>query len=90
MDIRVDDLRSPEIIQLLRAHLQEMTLYSPPESIHALDVETLRRPDITFWSVAKHRLAELWRIAPAAFILTFTSGRRLLHSPPDAPTSRNR
>ena len=50
MDILVDDLRSPEIIRLLHEHLQSMTLHSPPESIHALDVEALRKPDITFWS----------------------------------------
>ena len=24
---------------------------SPPESIHALDLESLRQPDITFWTV---------------------------------------
>jgi putative acetyltransferase len=50
MEIRVDDLRSPEIIQLLQEHLQSMALHSPPESIHALDLEALRNPDITFWS----------------------------------------
>ena len=51
MDIRVDDLSSPEIVQLLRAHLQSMTLLSPPESVHALDLESLRQPEVTFWSV---------------------------------------
>jgi putative acetyltransferase len=28
-----------------------VALHSPPESIHALDLEALRNPDITFWSV---------------------------------------
>jgi putative acetyltransferase len=51
MHIRLDDLTGPEIIQLLREHLQAMTLHSPPESIHALDLGALRQPDITFWSV---------------------------------------
>jgi putative acetyltransferase len=51
MDIRVDDLTSPEIVRLLHEHLQSMTLHSPPESIHALDLEALRNPDITFWTV---------------------------------------
>ena len=51
MEIRIDDLTSPEIIGLLREHLHSMTLHSPPESIHALDVEALRKPEITFWSV---------------------------------------
>ena len=50
MDVRVDDLSSPEIIQLLRTHLQSMTLLSPPESVHALDLEALRQPEVTFWS----------------------------------------
>ena len=51
MDIRVDDLSSPEIIRLLHEHLQSVALHSPPESVHALDLEALRNPDITFWSV---------------------------------------
>lgn len=50
MDIRLDDLRNPQIIQLLLEHRQSMTLHSPPESIHALDLDGLRAPDITFWS----------------------------------------
>jgi putative acetyltransferase len=50
MDIRVDDLSGPEIVQLLRTHLQSMALLSPPESVHALDLEALRKPEITFWS----------------------------------------
>jgi putative acetyltransferase len=48
MDIRVDDLSSPEILQLLREHLQGVALHSPPESIHALDLAALRKPEITF------------------------------------------
>ena len=49
MEIRVDDLRGPEIAQLLQAHLDSMKLLSPPESVHALDLGKLRQPDITFW-----------------------------------------
>ncbi|ANE47724.1 acetyltransferase [Paenibacillus swuensis] len=51
MEIRIDDLTGPEVAQLLSEHLHSMTLHSPPESIHALDLEKLRRPEITFWSV---------------------------------------
>jgi putative acetyltransferase len=51
MEIRVDDLRSPEIIELLHLHLQSAALHSPPESVHAFDPEGLRKKDITFWSV---------------------------------------
>lgn len=51
MDIRVDDLRGPEITRLVREHLQGVALHSPPESIHALGLDALRKPGITFWSV---------------------------------------
>ena len=51
MDIRVDDLSSPEIIRLLHEHLRSVALHSPPESVHALGLEALRKPDITFWTV---------------------------------------
>jgi len=50
MLIRVDDLRGPQIRQLLQEHLHSMTLYSPSESIHALDLDQLRRSEVTFWS----------------------------------------
>lgn len=51
MEIRVDDLSSPEIVQLLDEHLRSVALHSPPESVHALGIAALRRPDITFWSI---------------------------------------
>lgn len=51
MEIRLDDLRGPEIIELLREHLRCMAQISPPESRHALDLDGLRNPDITFWSI---------------------------------------
>lgn len=50
-DIREDDPARPEIVALLRAHLADVALHSPPESIHALDHDSLRAPNITFWSV---------------------------------------
>ena len=51
MDIRHDDLTGPEIHALLEEHLAEMHAISPPESVHALDLDKLRRPEITFWTV---------------------------------------
>jgi putative acetyltransferase len=51
MKIKIDDLQGPEIQALLQEHLDSMKLYSPPESIHALDIEKLRKPEITFWTV---------------------------------------
>jgi putative acetyltransferase len=50
MDIRPDDLTAPAIIDLLRGHLQDVALHSPPESIHALDVDALRRQEISVWT----------------------------------------
>ncbi|MFS0882611.1 GNAT family N-acetyltransferase [Bacillus sp. 7586-K] len=50
MEIKIDDLTGPEVAQLIMEHLQGMKLNSPPESIHALNLEQLRQPNITFWS----------------------------------------
>ena len=50
MNIRPDDLSGAEIQALLAAHLRGMHDHSPPESVHALDLEGLRAPEITFWS----------------------------------------
>jgi putative acetyltransferase len=51
MHIRIDDLRGPEIAALLEAHLALMRSLSPPESVHALDLDRLRVPAVTFWTV---------------------------------------
>lgn len=51
MEIRIDDLKGPEVHELLREHLRSMRQHSPPESVHALDIEGLREPGITFWTV---------------------------------------
>lgn len=51
MNIRIDDLRGPEIYNLLEEHLENMRQLSPPESVHALDLDGLRKPEITFWTV---------------------------------------
>ena len=51
MEIKIDDLSGAEIAELLRAHLQSLSAISPPESMHALNIDALRRPEITFWSV---------------------------------------
>ena len=51
MKIRTDDLRGPEVIGLLQAHLEYCRASSPPESVHALDLDGLRARNVTFWSV---------------------------------------
>ncbi|MGG0657494.1 GNAT family N-acetyltransferase [Rummeliibacillus pycnus] len=50
MDIIVDYLSGAEVGELIGGHLQNMTFHSPPESIHALSLEELKKPEITFWS----------------------------------------
>jgi len=50
MKIELDDLSRPAIQELLHEHLRSMHALSPPESVHALDIDKLRRPEITFWS----------------------------------------
>ncbi len=51
MKIVVDDLTGPRIARFLEEHVREMLATTPPESKHALDLDALRGPDVTFWSV---------------------------------------
>lgn len=51
MEIKVDSLESKEIADFLEEHIAEMKSVSPPESKHALDLDGLRTPAITFWTV---------------------------------------
>ena len=50
MEIRTGGLDSAQVVQLLHEHLHSMTLLFPTESDHTLDLDALRKPDITFWS----------------------------------------
>jgi putative acetyltransferase len=50
MRIELDDLSRPQIHALLSEHLRDMYALSPPESVHALDLDRLRSPEITFWT----------------------------------------
>ncbi|MEN1989564.1 MULTISPECIES: GNAT family N-acetyltransferase [Paenibacillus] len=49
MEIRVDDLSGNQVKALIAEHLAGMFADSPPESVHALDLEGLKRPEVTFW-----------------------------------------
>jgi len=49
--IAVDDLSGPDVAAFLAEHLRQMYEVSPPESVHALDLDALRGPDVTFWTV---------------------------------------
>lgn len=48
--IRPDDLRGPAILALLAEHLHHMREISPPGSVHALDLDGLRAPGLSFWT----------------------------------------
>jgi putative acetyltransferase len=50
MHIEIDDLSRPQVHALLQEHLDDMYAWSPPESVHALDLDRLRLPAITFWT----------------------------------------
>lgn len=49
--IRLDNLSDPRIAAFLEEHLGDMRRVSPPESVHALDLDQLRRPGIRFWTM---------------------------------------
>jgi putative acetyltransferase len=46
----VDDLSGAATRGLIARHLEGVRATSPPESAHALDLDGLRGPDVTFWS----------------------------------------
>ena len=45
-----DDLTGEAVVELLAFHLAEMHTLSPPCKVHAMPVERLRQPDVTFYS----------------------------------------
>ena len=49
MEIRPDNLADERVLALLRLHLETIAPTAPAESRHALDLDALRQPDITFW-----------------------------------------
>ncbi len=50
LHIRLDDLNDPRIARFMEEHLQDMRATSPPESVHALDLDKMRDPSVHFWS----------------------------------------
>ena len=55
--VATEDPRAPEIVELLEAHLAQMRRISPPGHVHALDLDGLTVPAITF--LAARRDGEL-------------------------------
>ena len=52
-DIRVDDPRAEDVRAVLTRHLAFMHAQSPPEDVHALDVDGLADPAVTFFSLRR-------------------------------------
>lgn len=50
LQIRRDDLTGEPIRALIARHLQGMHEHTPPESVHAFDIDKLRDPKVLFWS----------------------------------------
>jgi putative acetyltransferase len=51
LKFRLDDLSGEGTRALIVRHLAGMHANSPPGSVHAFEVDKLRAPDVTFWSV---------------------------------------
>lgn len=68
--IRLDDLSDPRIAAFMEEHLQDMRATSPPESVHALDMNKLRQPEIAFWTA--------WLNEPAGPMLAATAAIKRL------------
>ena len=51
MHIETDDLLRSQVHSLLQEHLDNMYELTPPEQVFALDLEKLRVPEITFWTI---------------------------------------
>jgi len=54
MEIHIDNLTGGAISAFLEEHIRDMRAVSPPESKHALDLDGLRKPEITFWTAVDH------------------------------------
>lgn len=51
MKIQQEDPATSDVHALLLEHLADMRQHSPPDSVHALDMNSLRGSSITFWTV---------------------------------------
>ncbi|MBV8395719.1 MAG: GNAT family N-acetyltransferase [Actinobacteria bacterium] len=51
--IEIEDPRTPDVLALLARHLEFCNTHSPPEDVHALDVEGLLDPAVTFFALRR-------------------------------------
>ena len=48
--VQQDDLSSVDVQSLVAEHLAGMHRHTPPGHVHALAIESLRAPSVTFWT----------------------------------------
>ena len=80
-----DDLSGSQVADLLRLHLDEMHQWSPACKVHALPLERLREPDVTFWSAWDGE-----RLAAVGALKDLGDGRGELKSMRAAPEYRGK
>lgn len=85
MRIVADDLSGPEIEAFLQGHLDEMKSVTRPESMHALDLDGLRKPEIAFWTVWEDRM-----LVGCGALKTLDPGHAELKSMRTAPACRQK
>ena len=51
MTIKLGDFSDPQVINLLRLHLEGMRATTPPEHVFALDWSGLQKPEISFYTL---------------------------------------
>lgn len=57
MEIRPDTVDDEQVIALLEEHIADMYATTPAESVHTLDLASLRKPNISFWSIWEGNIA---------------------------------
>jgi len=50
IQVKLDDAKTPAVIELLESHLQAMQAQTPPESVHALDLSAYESPNLWLWT----------------------------------------
>lgn len=50
MEVKLDDVQSEEVIELLQQHLIGMQAQTPPESVHALELDAYKSSKLELWT----------------------------------------
>jgi putative acetyltransferase len=77
-----DDPRRPEIVALLEGHLEFARAQSPPEDVHALDVDGLVANGLTFFSIREN--GELLGVGALNYLDDSHAEIKSMHTVPEA------